>query len=189
MSYVDPGPVFRSKPTIKPYVPKEWLADGIRRSVDDQSLDAGTRFITLEDYHKMMTASETVALAMASDHYRRGKNAGYSLAFIIAICAGIVMALGGCSTARPKPLGPTGPVKTVSSRVQGVTVVGSAYLLVKFSDSRRAWPVRVVEEHELEKMVPGTQVLMAKVTDTASVAQEVRGPRPGEPTLNIMLVP
>jgi hypothetical protein len=73
MSWLFPNVVYQSSATKPKYKPAIWIADGIRRCVDDQTLEPGTRFMTEDDYTKMMSASETVAVALADHNYRAGK--------------------------------------------------------------------------------------------------------------------
>jgi hypothetical protein len=77
MSFLFPNIAYVSRPTEPTFKPKIWIADGIRRSIDDKTIEPGDRFVTEADYLKMMKASEDVAVALADHNYKVGRFHGF----------------------------------------------------------------------------------------------------------------
>lgn len=193
MSYLDAGIKFHTDPTHNKFVPKLWVADGIRRCIEDHVIEPGAPFVSKEDYDKMAYASELAATDVAKLNYRTGRVEGFLAgiggAVILASILAFMSTLTGCSAAGPKKIVvPHGPVRLVSSRVANVTNTDKAFMWIKFTDGQKAMPVRIVDDREVSMMVPGTAVAMVKVTDSAGVGLEVRGGRPGEAVLAVMIV-
>ncbi len=101
MSFWDTGLRFVSRPAEKPYVPKTWIADGIRRSIEDHTLEPGARFVTEEDYLKMEKACEDVAAAYLKHNYKAGRKEGFWIGigtvFGISALIAFLMTMGGCA--------------------------------------------------------------------------------------------
>jgi hypothetical protein len=192
MSYLDLGIKFHTEPTHNKFVPKLWIADGIRRSVEDLVLQPGTQFVSKEDYDKMAYASELAATDASKHNYRAGRIegflAGVGSSLVLAAALALMSTLTGCATPRSRPLAPHGPVRTVSSRVANVVATDREFVWIKFTGEHKAMPVRIVDDLEVSMMVPGTAVTMVKVTDSAGVGLEVRGGRPGEKVMAVMIV-
>ncbi len=187
MSYMDGGLKFHTDPTHNRFVPRLWIADGIRRSIDDQVVEPGAQFVSKEDYDKMAYASELAALDGAKQNYSNGKVQGFvqglGLCGFLTVLGLAILFMTSCSTPGPKP------IRRVSSRAANVTAnPHQAFVWIKFTDSRKALPVRIVDDLEVGRMVPGTGVMMVRVTDSAGVGLEVRGGGPNEPVQAVMLV-
>lgn len=93
MSYADGGIRFLSRPAPKKFVPQGWVADGIRRSVEDGTVEAAAKFVTYEDYQKMMAASEEVAIILISNGYKFGVFIGFGAATGLFLILGTLIFL------------------------------------------------------------------------------------------------
>lgn len=93
MSYLFPPIAFVSRPTPPKFTPKVHIADGIRRGVEDGSLEPATRFVTEADYLLMMKASEDVAVALADHIYKVGRREGKMVVLVPLFLLLLLLAL------------------------------------------------------------------------------------------------
>lgn len=93
MSYLFPNVAYISRPTPPKFTPKVQIADGIRRGVEDGSIEPGTRFISEAEYLLMMKASEDVAVALMEHNYTVGRREGKMAVLSVLALAMLLLGL------------------------------------------------------------------------------------------------